>query len=207
MDITIIPTIRNGMSKRINVDKTKVAICVSPGMCIQSRITSPVETNGPIVKLHKFISVMLHDQDWERWESFMCLVFSQPFMYCNITNLAVQFGSRFANRDDETKVKEPSYEKSDVDATMRSPVRVANCGTTAAAPQAAVRQEHSVKYALAVEDIVPVFDARSRDFDFNTQLPDIAKVLPCWKGEVPVGSFVVEHVGCNLMWVIVCGTK
>jgi hypothetical protein len=71
---------------------------------------------------------------------------------------------------------------------------------------------------------VPVYDARNRAFDFDDDLADINK-LPRWKGEVPVGSFVVvgytastyqsprlrgkakvEHVSCNLLWIMVCGT-
>ncbi|KAJ7462387.1 hypothetical protein B0H11DRAFT_1718136, partial [Mycena galericulata] len=71
---------------------------------------------------------------------------------------------------------------------------------------------------------VPVYDATSKNFDFLKDLPTMKSVLPVWSGEVPIGSFVVVgytavtysgkagdhgyqvHVGCNLLWVVVCGT-
>ncbi|KAF8176661.1 hypothetical protein K438DRAFT_1607154, partial [Mycena galopus ATCC 62051] len=66
---------------------------------------------------------------------------------------------------------------------------------------------------------VPVYDARSVDFDFASELPLIAEKLPRWHSEVPRDSFVVVgytattftskskqvQLGCNLLWVILCG--
>jgi hypothetical protein len=73
--------------------------------------------------------------------------------------------------------------------------------------------------------IVPVYDARKTPVDFETDLDKIADVLPSFTGEIPFGSFVVvgytasvykatlgggservPHLGCNILWVIVCGT-
>ncbi|KAJ6536054.1 hypothetical protein B0H19DRAFT_963312, partial [Mycena capillaripes] len=72
---------------------------------------------------------------------------------------------------------------------------------------------------------VPVYDARKTVVDYDTDLDRLGEVLPLFPGEVPVGSFVVvgytvssymaavgggndrvPHVGCNILWVIVCGT-
>ncbi|KAJ6513680.1 hypothetical protein C8R47DRAFT_1064388 [Mycena vitilis] len=73
--------------------------------------------------------------------------------------------------------------------------------------------------------VVPVYDARTVVFDFNADLGRLASVLPVFHGEVPFGSFVVvgytiagykaslsaggervPHLGCNILWAIVCGT-
>ncbi|KAK7013161.1 hypothetical protein R3P38DRAFT_2407544, partial [Favolaschia claudopus] len=73
---------------------------------------------------------------------------------------------------------------------------------------------------------VPVYDARHREFDFDTELPSLATALPRWTGgEIPIGSFIVVgytvasylgkaqgqdgkvlHIGNNILWAIVCGT-
>jgi hypothetical protein len=72
--------------------------------------------------------------------------------------------------------------------------------------------------------IVPTYDARFTDFDFDTDLPTIRNKLPPWDGDIPSGAFVVvgyspnsfstmkqgnrnSHLGCNLLWVMVCGTR
>ncbi|KAJ6462340.1 hypothetical protein C8R47DRAFT_1225489 [Mycena vitilis] len=72
---------------------------------------------------------------------------------------------------------------------------------------------------------VPVYDARGVVFDFNSDLARLDTVLPAFHGEVPFGSFVVvgytvagykaslsaggervPHMGCNILWAVVCGT-
>lgn len=70
-----------------------------------------------------------------------------------------------------------------------------------------------------------MYDARKVVVDFDADLDHLPQVLPLFEGEVPFGSFVVvgytvsaysaslnsssekvPHIGCNLLWVIVCGT-
>jgi hypothetical protein len=72
---------------------------------------------------------------------------------------------------------------------------------------------------------VPIYDARKVIVDFNTDLDRLDKVLPQFVGELPFGSFAVvgytvsgykaslstggervSQLGCNVIWVIVCGT-
>ncbi|KAJ6581757.1 hypothetical protein B0H19DRAFT_929623, partial [Mycena capillaripes] len=72
---------------------------------------------------------------------------------------------------------------------------------------------------------VPVYDARKVVVDFESDLPRLDEVLPPFVGEVPFGSFIVvgytcsmyhstlsgsnervANLGCNVLWVIVCGT-
>lgn len=73
--------------------------------------------------------------------------------------------------------------------------------------------------------IVPVYDARKKVVNFDTDIDLLDKKLPLFVGEVPFGSFIVvgytcstyqanlsgsnervAHLGCNILWVIVCGT-
>lgn len=72
---------------------------------------------------------------------------------------------------------------------------------------------------------VPVYDARKIVVDFDTDLACLDTVVPPFVGEIPFGSFVVvgytcsvyhtavsgsservAHLGCNILWAIVCGT-
>jgi hypothetical protein len=73
--------------------------------------------------------------------------------------------------------------------------------------------------------LVPVYDARKTVVDFNADLERLSNLLPMFHGEIPFGSFIVvgytcasymatlsgssqrvAHLGCNVLWVIVCGT-
>ncbi|KAJ7156490.1 hypothetical protein C8R43DRAFT_849056, partial [Mycena crocata] len=72
---------------------------------------------------------------------------------------------------------------------------------------------------------VPVYDARKIVVNFNTDLDRLDQVLPLFPGEIPQSSFAVvgyslscyngtvsgssskvASLGCNILWVIVCGT-
>lgn len=69
------------------------AICVTAGMCLDSRLIEPVYTSGSDAMLHKYIAVIFHSQDWQRWEAFMCQLFGKPRMYANMADSALQIGS------------------------------------------------------------------------------------------------------------------
>ncbi|KAJ7699418.1 hypothetical protein B0H16DRAFT_1644086 [Mycena metata] len=73
------------------------------------------------------------------------------------------------------------------------------------------------KTLLAYNEHLPVYDARKTPFDFEFDLPRISTLLPSFTGEIPFSSFVVvgiyggttervTHLGCNVVWVVVCGT-
>ena len=72
---------------------------------------------------------------------------------------------------------------------------------------------------------MPVYDARNTPFNYETDLGNMQTVLPLFLGEIPFSSFVVvgysasrylaaqsagaervPHLGCNILWAIVCGT-
>ncbi|KAJ7019117.1 hypothetical protein C8F04DRAFT_1276642 [Mycena alexandri] len=81
------------------------------------------------------------------------------------------------------------------------------------------------KTLLAYNDFLPVYDARKTPFKFETDLARIDQILPLYTGEIPFSSFVVvgytastysaqlggsgervPHLGCNILWAMVCGT-
>jgi len=78
---------------------------------------------------------------------------------------------------------------------------------------------------LTNKNLVPVYDARKTDINFDSDLGRLSTVLPAFTGEIPFSSFVivgysvscysgrlgsgedkVAHVRCNILWAIVCGT-
>ncbi|KAK7015098.1 hypothetical protein R3P38DRAFT_2397230, partial [Favolaschia claudopus] len=159
-----------------------------------------------------------HNQDWERFVSFMCCVFDRKMLHTQMTGKALQFSTKMNT----------------VEAYMDSPKQSGSSGR---------RPSPTNKFSLEYTDdgtctmsafarpcshyfVVPVYDARHLDFDFTADLPKMATDLPLWPHkEIPEGSFVtvgytvstykgmasghtdkVLHLGCNLQWVIVCGT-
>ncbi|KAK7014153.1 hypothetical protein R3P38DRAFT_3205704 [Favolaschia claudopus] len=208
---------------RINYGK-HVAIAVLPGMCTESHIMSPVASAGTPPRYRKYISLLVHNQDWERTESFVGICFGQDTIHCAINAKALQLSTRL-NPVDTSKevlakiVKKPLFryiespKKSDAQSTPRE---------GAGGPSSQFSSAYSLKY----DDEVPVYDARGVDFDFHTNIRDLSTMLPRWKGgEVPIGSFIVAgftmasfmgkaqgmtektlHVGNNILWVVICGT-
>lgn len=77
----------------------KPAICVSPGMCTESMIIAAAKTNQTPPRDFKYVSLMLHNQEWERWESFMCFCFGHDMMHASITNSALQISSMLSKAD------------------------------------------------------------------------------------------------------------
>jgi hypothetical protein len=92
--ITVQPTkTKTGSSnKRFHIGPS-VAVCITAGMCYNSSIVDYVYTSGNDPWVYKHIHVILHTQDWERWEAFMCHCFGEPFMYTSMIHKAVQFST------------------------------------------------------------------------------------------------------------------
>ncbi|KAJ7723942.1 hypothetical protein DFH07DRAFT_971365 [Mycena maculata] len=212
--IWIRPTRTSGTSQRINIG-SKVAICVSAGMCSESKLTRIVRTFGPQPREHKYMALTLHNQDYERWESWMCLCFGHDVLYTPMTNLAIQLGTILTKPEEVAKTEQVMSQY--VHPDMLSPIRGGS--SSPAKPST----EYKIKYALLPTDTIPIFDATKKNVDFNTDLPKLAEMLPRWKDEIPVGAFVVtgytvttykpttgqhrglEHIGCNILWAVVCG--
>ncbi|KAJ7143168.1 hypothetical protein C8R43DRAFT_891868 [Mycena crocata] len=156
---------------------------------------------------------MLYNQDWERWESFMCTVFGEDFMYTPMSGMALHIAPLGHAPLRLQKGALP----------VNFTTRVASSTPTGTMTQVSSRATSNLHFTYSLHQ-VPVYDATNRDFNFKTDLPGMASNLPLWEGEIPVRSFVVAgytaasykgnggglpnqiHVGCNLMWAIVCGT-
>ncbi|KAJ7474493.1 hypothetical protein B0H11DRAFT_2236178 [Mycena galericulata] len=218
------PIVTGGRTLRINVE-SKIAVCVSPGMCMESWLVEPHTGSGASPRKRKFLSLLFHTQEWERWESFMCLSFGEDFLFASMTKDAVHMGSILADKEKKSRDDEVGNRRIDnmLSPSTPSPKKRARGSGPPSSP-AWQSNANRTKYALACDEEVPVYDATSRAFDFNTELPNLSTALPRWKGEIPKASFVVAgytavtypgqtgnhgkqlHVGCNLLWAVVCGT-
>lgn len=71
-------------SIRLCVDK-HVAVCVSAVFSTESVLTAPAKLGGNSERTRKWLSGVFHNQDWERFESLMCLVFGHHILYGQIS--------------------------------------------------------------------------------------------------------------------------
>jgi hypothetical protein len=85
-------TTQASQSARLNVG-SRVAICVSAGMCLESFMVEPHQGTGSAPRKRRYLSLLFHNQEWERWESCMCLAFSETFLFTQMTDFAVHMGS------------------------------------------------------------------------------------------------------------------
>ncbi|KAJ7684929.1 hypothetical protein DFH06DRAFT_1313304 [Mycena polygramma] len=224
--MTSTPTKEGSSNRRLNVDG-KVAIFVSAGLCTQSKIMEVIETTGPIVRRHKFLYMTFHNQDWERWMSFMCLCFGQPHLFATLHGPSLQFGTMLIMKNSAANTDSaPIEDWGNPLLTSHIPAsRNSSAPTTPQTPNRGGRPDYTVskKYALMPDDRIPAYNAVGLDFDFRVDLPQMASKLPPWLGEVPKGAFIVvgytattfqgnasgqsgkqEHIGCNILWVVVC---
>jgi hypothetical protein len=95
-----------------------VAISIMVGMCTESNITEAV-SNGNSPRLKRSMSIMMHNQEWERWQSFHCLVFGEDVMYSVITDNAIQLGSMLSPVASQIKIAKRGW-------PSRSDIRVAD---------------------------------------------------------------------------------
>ncbi|KAJ7884629.1 hypothetical protein B0H14DRAFT_3432358 [Mycena olivaceomarginata] len=160
-----------------------VAVCVTAGACVWSYIVECDYTNGSDPLAYKHIDVLLHSQDWERWEAFMCMCFWEAFMYTSMSDRAMQFSTVKVKA---SAVKPEREEESDLPLGLLSPSK-----KKPATASSSLRPAYK-SYSLTPNDTVPVYDARFTDFNFSTGLPTLDETLPLWtKGQIPCGSFVV----------------
>ncbi|KAJ7502480.1 hypothetical protein B0H11DRAFT_2223394 [Mycena galericulata] len=184
----------------------KTAICVSSVMSSESVLSSGRSFGRS--RPHKWLSGLLHNQEYERFVSLMCLAFGASTMYAQLVNAAVTF------------------------QTALGPLPGGGTGnditkTGVVSPQKGFVSSSAARTSLAFEDEVPVFDGRNNRINFKTDLGRLSSVLPKFDGEIPFGSFVTvgytatmwsavpavsatdktkrPHLGCNIMWAIVVG--
>ncbi|KAK7012657.1 hypothetical protein R3P38DRAFT_3209267 [Favolaschia claudopus] len=194
------------------------AICVSAGMCTASHILEPVQSGGTPPRYRKYIDLLMHNQDWERWVAFMCICFGYNVLRATITSKAVSMTTRLGQADVATQAALSKISKKPIFSYFKSPTK----GQSSTANN--VSAAYPTSYSLKFDDTI--YDARDREIDFDVALPSLDASLPKWTGgEIPIASFVVVgysvasymgkaqgvegrtmHVGSNILWVILCGT-
>ncbi|KAJ7075572.1 hypothetical protein C8R43DRAFT_1143783 [Mycena crocata] len=216
-DITTRPTQTGSMNMRVNVD-SRVAICWSPGMILESFLTNSTARR-------KYIALLLHSQEWQRWEAFMCLVFAEQHLFSPMTRLAIHIGS-VINQGKGSQSQRAQTQA--IDSRMTSPIKTGASRSLRPPTQNSAESWRDApgraKYSYLVDEDIPIYNALGKKFDFSKDLPNLAELLPRWSGDIPAGSFAVAgytassykgkaggqegkfpHVGCNLVWAIVCG--
>ncbi|KAJ6548900.1 hypothetical protein B0H19DRAFT_1265694 [Mycena capillaripes] len=212
LDLTSRASAGSSQTSRLYVGD-RIAICLSAVCCTESHVLAPKRI-GPKTELQrKWFSGVLHDQDWERFESILCLVFGESIMYGQVTDKSISFQTMMS--------PDPSRAEQSNDKSAQS---VPSTMFSARSPSKKVPR-YTDKMLLAYNDPIPVYDARKTVFDFSADLDRLDKVLPLFPGEVPAGSFTVvgytcssyrraitgstgqvPHVGLNILWLIVFGT-
>ncbi|KAJ7720721.1 hypothetical protein B0H16DRAFT_1699910 [Mycena metata] len=199
----------------------RIAVCVSALFCSESVLVEPAKIGPKSERMRKWVSGVFHNQEWERFESVMCLVFGEDLMYSQIspkkavsfqTMLSPENAGAIKDTDSRFKVEAPS--------DMFAPIK-----TKTPKKGTLTKTAIKTKTLLAFNDEVPVYDARKVVVDFQADLGRLDDVLPKFIGEIPFGSFIVvgytascykgarggstdkvAQLGCNLVWVVVCGT-
>ncbi|KAJ7765355.1 hypothetical protein B0H16DRAFT_1717900 [Mycena metata] len=204
----------------------KIAVCVSAVFCTDSVVVTAGKIGGKSERLRKWVSGIFHNQDWERFESLMCLVFGRDLLYAQINSKkAISFQSMISPESVSGSKGafhvDTRFDKN-APSDMFSPIVPKKA--TPARPKPRPIGTPS-KTLLAYDEHLPVYDARKTAFNFEFDLPRISTLLPPYTGEIPFSSFIVvgytassytgslggstervAHLGCNVIWVMVCGT-
>ncbi|KAJ7027192.1 hypothetical protein C8F04DRAFT_1189855 [Mycena alexandri] len=203
----------------------RIAICVSVICTTESHLVAPKRIGVKSERMRKWVSGVLHDQEWERFEAATCLLFHEQTMYSQITDKALSFQTMISPDPRMAQNASPAEQRSSrsVPSSMFSTASPSKGSSRFYGPSRS--SASSMKTLLAHNDSVPVYDARKIVVDFNKDLGRLSDVLPLFPGEIPVGSYTVvgytmssymanlsgtsdrvPHVGCNILWAIVCGT-
>ncbi|KAJ7024534.1 hypothetical protein C8F04DRAFT_1270228 [Mycena alexandri] len=200
---------------------SKIAVCVSAIFCSESVVTEAVKIGPKSERMRKWVSGIFHNQEWERFEAIMCLVFGEDVMYSQITPKKAIAFQTMISPDVASSSKDADHRFTvEAPADMFSPIP--SKSPKKASPSKPVFKS---KTLLAFNDEIPVYDARKVVVDFQADLARLDQVLPRFSGEIPFSSFVVvgysassyqgprsgsnervAQLGCNLLWIIVCGT-
>ncbi|KAJ7482850.1 hypothetical protein B0H11DRAFT_1914935 [Mycena galericulata] len=154
----------------------------------------------------------------------MCLLqaFNNKSLYCPITERALQMSTQIS--PDGASYQSTSRLAKHIPKSM-----TAFISTPTPSPEkkwastSSLGPSQSNPDSLKWDDNIPVYDARNVAFNFAKDIPNMDSQLLRWDGEIIEGSFVVcgytvvsymgnagkvqkvTHVGCNIMWVVVCG--
>ncbi|KAJ7229260.1 hypothetical protein C8J57DRAFT_1387555 [Mycena rebaudengoi] len=188
----------------------RVATCVTAVMSSESVLVEGRAVGKAMPR--KWPTGLMHNQEYERFESFVCLAFGAAIVYGQLSNGGLMFQSRMGP---------PKGTGSAKDITGSGLVSL---------QKGYVATPVVTQNSLGFDDTIPVYDARNRRLNFQTDLPHLntKDILPLFQGEIPFGSFVVvgytvtgwqavpsinidkirhPHLGCNIMWAIVVGVR
>ncbi|KAJ6522934.1 hypothetical protein DFH09DRAFT_1191008 [Mycena vulgaris] len=204
-------------TQRLHVNG-RIAVCVTPVCVTESHVVVPRKIGLKSDRRRKWISGVPHDQDWERMEALLCLLFHETIMYGQIADKSLSFQTMISPETAKQSDSTPDRFTRGVPSSMfsaRSPAKNSPGSSF---------QASKAKTLLAFDDTIPVYDARKTVIDFDADLDRLGHVLPLFIGEVPNGSFAiigysvssyfgnilskankVPYIGMNLLWVIVCG--
>ncbi|KAJ7504084.1 hypothetical protein B0H11DRAFT_1905961 [Mycena galericulata] len=186
---------------------SKMATCISVGMAIHSALVEPstVTTPSPKSLWSKFLTVILHLQDFERFVGFVCMVFDVKTLHAQLHCDAVTFGTR-------------AFSKTSKPTTSAKFSR----GIPSSATKTAATTTFSSDDALSWEDEVPIYDGRKTAFNFSDDVDDLDNILPRFENnesEIPNSScvavaYTVSHysssskdsVYFNIRFVVVIST-
>ncbi|KAF6741988.1 hypothetical protein DFP72DRAFT_1082846 [Ephemerocybe angulata] len=186
-------------------------VAVSAGWVHKSQLLSP-SLNGV---RQKFVSIVLHSQEWQRTIGFISTASGFPYLHGQFALNALQISSRAnTNRAPASPDAAPGGEGGarEIPADMFVNPEPDNSSTSVGAGD---------NFSLPNSATIPVYDARNAEaLDFEKVLPRLAEELPVYTGgEIPFGSFVLVGytitiyrannnnwtLGCNIQWVVIVG--
>ncbi|KAJ7626517.1 hypothetical protein DFH06DRAFT_1141828 [Mycena polygramma] len=201
----------------------RVAMCVTSIFCTESFLVDAKKIGANTDRTRKWLSGIPHNQDFERLESLFCLVLGEHVLYAQITPKKALSFQTMMSPANAAAVQDVEDAFTSAPSDMFAPVTPSKSPAKAKSPSKT--WNYTSKTLLAAHDKVPIYDARTVVFDFNSDLSRLSTVLPAFHGEIPFGSFVVvgytvagykaslsaggervPHLGCNILWAIVCGS-
>ncbi|KAJ7733303.1 hypothetical protein B0H16DRAFT_1579726 [Mycena metata] len=207
---------------RLHVDD-RIAICVSVICTTESHLVAAKRIGVKSERMRKWVAGVMHDQEWERFESATCLLFHEQVMYTQMTNRAISFQTMIS--PDPRTAPDSSQTDQRQQRSLPSSMFSQPSPGKKSGPAQSRSSGSKTKTLLAHSDVVPIYDARRTVVDFSHDLSRLDELLPIFPGEIPVGSYTVvgytlssymavlsgtsdrvPHVGCNILWAIVCGT-
>ncbi|KAJ7747474.1 hypothetical protein B0H16DRAFT_1461954 [Mycena metata] len=110
-------------TKRLKVDN-KVAICVTPIFSSESILIEPKKIGTNVDCTHKWLSGIMHNQEWERFESTMCLVFGELVLYAQLLSKhALAFQTMMSAASSSSSVSVGDTQFANAPSDMFSPVK------------------------------------------------------------------------------------
>ncbi|KAJ6497118.1 hypothetical protein C8R47DRAFT_1212657 [Mycena vitilis] len=187
--VTSQPTKSTGSGRRLNVDDKKVATCVTAGMCLQSHVATAVKTYGPAGREHKFLHLLFHNQDWERWEAFML---SEP-------------ENGYNNKQSPEKL--PAGMTGGLKSAPGSPSKPRYAVKHALAHDDIVPVYNALGQDIDFEEnLTAIFDLPKWEGEIpRKSLIVVGHTTTTYEAQLAKKGPLAPHISCNLLWVVLCG--